>query len=67
MKLELKETEKKIEELENICNASRINRRLKDIILDFKNGKEFDNETIRCLIDRIEVYEDMRIDITYKI
>jgi len=67
LKLELKETEKQIEELESICNASEINGKLKDIILDFKNGKEFDNETIRCLIDRIEVYEDMRIDITYKI
>lgn len=67
LKLELKESEKQIEELESICNASEIKGRLKDIILDFKNGKEFDNETIRCLIDRIEVYEDMRIDITYKI
>lgn len=67
LKLELKDTEKQIDELESICNVNKINGRLKDIIQDFKNGKEFDNETIRCLIDRVEVYEDMRIDITYKI
>ncbi len=67
LKLELKNTEKQIEELNTICDASEINGKLKEIIVDFKNGKEFDNETIKCLIDRIEVYEDMKIDITYKI
>ena len=32
--------EKQIEELKSICKASEINGRLKDVILDFKNGKE---------------------------
>ncbi len=67
LKLELKDTEIKIEEFDKKCNDSETNDKFKQIIIDFKNGKEFDNEVLKNLIDRIEIYEDMRIDISYKI
>lgn len=67
LKQEIKNVESQIEELEKTCNTDGINEKLKGIIVDFKNGKEFTNEIIKELIDRIEVYEDMKIDIVYKV
>ena len=67
LKQEIKETDSKILELENICNNSIVDEKIKQILIDFKNGKEFDNQIMRVLIDRIEVYEDMKIDIIYNI
>lgn len=67
LKLQIKDTETKIAELEKVCNVYEVDDRLKEIIINFKNGKEFDNETMKILINRIEVYEDMKIDINYKI
>lgn len=66
-KQEIKDIECKIEELEKICNTNEIDGKLKEIIVDFKNGKEFTNEIIKELIEKIEVYEDMKIDIVYKV
>lgn len=67
LKLETKDTDSKIIELEKICNNSLVDDKIKEILINFKNGKDFDNETMKILIDRIEVYEDMKIDIIYKI
>ena len=67
LKKETKETDSKILELEKICNNSLVDEKIKQILIDFKNGKEFDNQIMRVLIDRIEVYEDMKIDIIYNI
>jgi len=67
LKKETKETDSKILELEKICNSSLVDEKIKQILIDFKNGKEFDNQIMRVLIDRIEVYEDMKIDIIYNI
>lgn len=67
LKLEIKEIENKKYQLEKICKTKEIKGKLKNIIIDFKNGKEFTNETIKQLIERIEVYEDMKIDIIYKV
>lgn len=67
LKLEIKEIENKKSQLEEICETKEIKGKLKNIIVDFKNGKEFTNETIKQLIERIEVYEDMKIDIIYKV
>ena len=44
-----------------------MDKKLKELIIDFKKGKEFTNEIIKELIERIEVYEDMKIDIVYKV
>lgn len=67
LKSELKDTKIKIEELEKICNPEILDDKLKDIIINFKNGKEFDNETMKFLINKIEVYEDKTIDISFNI
>lgn len=67
LKIEMKEIESKILQLEETCNTKDIDEKIKDIIIDFRNGKEFTNEVIKQLIERIEVYEDMKIDIIYKV
>ncbi len=67
LKQEIKDVELKISELEKLFNPYEIDGKLKEIIIDFKNGKEFTNEIIKELIERIEVYEDMKIDIVYKV
>lgn len=67
LKTELKDTKNKIEELEKICNTDIMDERLEQIIINFKNGKEFDNETMKILINRIEVFEDKTINISFNI
>lgn len=64
LKQEIKDIEFKMEKL---CSPYEIDDKLKKVIVYFKNGKEFTNEIIKELIERIEVYEDMKIDIMYKI
>ena len=67
LKQEIKDVELKISELEKLCNPYEMDKKLKELIIDFKKGKEFTNEIIKELIERIEVYEDMKIDIVYKV
>ena len=67
LKQEIKDVEIKISELEKLCNPYEMDEKLKELIIDFKKGKEFTNEIIKELIERIEVYEDMKIDIVYKV
>lgn len=67
LKAELKEVESKILQLEQICNVNNIDEKLQKIIIDFKNGKELTNDIMKILIKRIEVYEDMKIDIEYNV
>ena len=67
LKQEIKDVELKISELERLSNPYEMDEKLKELIIDFKKGKEFTNEIIKELIERIEVYEDMKIDIVYKV
>lgn len=67
LKEELKNTEETIEGLKQKCNKCELDDKFKQIIINFKNGIEFDNETIKKLVKRIEVYEDKTIDITFNI
>ena len=67
LKSEMKDAQSQITDLEKLCNNNLTCDKIKEIIVNFKNGKDFDNETMKVLIDRIEVYEDMKIDIIYKI
>lgn len=67
LKAELKEVESKILQLEEICNVKNIDEKLQKIIIDFKNGKELTNNIMKLLIRRIEVYENMKIDIEYNV
>lgn len=67
LKAEIKEVESKTIQLEQICNVNSIDEKLHKIIVDFKNGKELTNDIMKMLIKRIEVYEDMKIDIEYNV
>ena len=65
LKSKLKETKKVLEELQE-KNKSKISKEnLKKIVRNFKQGKEFTNEILKQLINRIEVYEDKKVEIEF--
>ena len=65
LKKKLNEIEKQLEELQE-KNKNKISEdNLKKIAMDFKQGKEFTNEILKQLINRIEVYEDKRVEIEF--
>ena len=48
-------------------NKSKLDpKRIREIITDFKNGVEFTNEFLKEIINRIEVYKDLKVEITFK-
>ncbi len=65
LKSKLKETEKVLEELQEKNKTKLSKENLEKIIIDFKQGKEFTNEILRQLINRIEVYEDKKVEIEF--
>lgn len=66
LKEKSKEYENKIEELKKECERNISLKRLSQIIDDFKSGKEFTNEIMKELIEKIKVYEDKKIEIIFK-
>ena len=42
-------------------------QKLRKAILDYKNGKNITNEFLKKIIDRIEIYSDLRVEIIFKI
>ena len=65
LKKKLNEIEKQLEELQE-KNKNKISEdNLKKITMDFKQGKEFTNEILKQLINRIEVYEDKKVEIEF--
>ncbi len=57
---------KRIEELEK--NSSSINKKgIRKIITEFRSGKEVNNEFLKEIIYRIEVYSNNRINIIFKL
>lgn len=65
LKKKLNEIEKQLEELQE-KNKNKISEdNLKKIAMNFKQGKEFTNEILKQLINRIEVYEDKRVEIEF--
>ena len=66
LKEKSKEYENKIEELKKECEKNISLKRLGQIIDDFKSGKEFTNEIMKELIEKIKVYEDKKIEIIFK-
>ena len=66
LKEKSKEYENKIEELKKECERNISIKRLSQIIDDFKSGKEFTNEIMKELIEKIKVYEDKKIEIIFK-
>ncbi len=65
LKSKLKENEKVLEELQEKNKTKLSKENLEKIIIDFKQGKEFTNEILRQLINRIEVYEDKKVEIEF--
>lgn len=67
IKMEINKYQEKVEEYEN-ANKSKIDQqRIKEIIEDFKSGKEFTNKLLKEIIERIEVYKDGSIKIIYNL
>ena len=66
LKEKSKEYENKIEELKKVCEKNISIKRLSQIIDDFKSGKEFTNDIMKELIEKIKVYEDKKIEIIFK-
>lgn len=66
LKEKSKEYESKIEELKKECEKNISLNRLSQIIDDFKSGKEFTNDIMKELIEKIKVYEDKKIEIIFK-
>ena len=65
LKKQSKEIENDIKELEEKEESKLTQTNLKQIITDFKNGKNFDNEIMKQIIKRIEVFEDKQVQITF--
>ena len=65
LRSKLKETEKISKELQEKNKSKLSKENLKKIIIDFKQGKEFTNEILKQLINRIEVYEDKKVEIEF--
>ena len=54
-----------LESLEERYNYKISENQLLDIIKKFKNASEFDNSIMKKLINKIEVYEDRTVNITF--
>lgn len=65
LKQNLKEIENNIDILQKKNKDKIADSTLEGIILYFKSGKEFDNEMMKKLISRIEVFEDKTVKITF--
>ena len=49
-------------------NKSKLDpKRIREIIEDFKNGVEFTNDFLKEIINRIEVYKDLKVEITFNL
>ena len=65
LKSKLKETNKSLKQLQEKNKSQISEKNLKKIVMDFKQGKEFTNEILKQLINRIEVYEDKKVEIEF--
>ena len=65
LKSRLKEIKKYLEQLQEKNKSKISEENLKKIVMDFKQGKEFTNEILKQLINRIEVYEDKKVEIEF--
>ena len=56
-----------VSELEEKNKTNLDTKRLKEIIEQFKSGAEFTNEFLKEIIERIEVYSNLKIEITFNL
>ena len=67
IKSDINSIKSKIEEFEENHNSNINEERIKGIIENYKNGKEFTNEFLKEIIKRIEVYSDLRVEVTFNL
>lgn len=56
-----------IEEIENNNKSDLDEKRIREIITDYKNGKEITNEFLKSIIKRIEVYSNLKVEIIFNL
>lgn len=66
LKIKLKKVKETIEILKEENKKNISDKKLEEIIINFKKGKEFDNEIIKEFINKIYVYENNKIEIIFK-
>lgn len=67
IKEEISNYQKKIEKLEKNNNNSINEKRIKEIINEFQKGKDINNEFLKEIINRIEVYSNNQINIIFNL
>lgn len=67
IKEEISSYQKKIEKLEKNNNNSINEKRIKEIINEFQKGKGINNEFLKEIINRIEVYSNNQINIIFNL
>lgn len=67
IKSDINSIKSKIEKFEENHNSNINEERIKGIIEDYKNGKEFTNEFLKEIIKRIEVYSDLRVEVIFNL
>lgn len=67
IKEEIKKFENLIEELEQSNENKLDEKRIKEIITEFKNGNCINNDFLKEIINKIEVYSKNRIEITFNL
>ena len=66
LKIQEKEVNLKLEEINKEINNKITAQRLVEIINDFKNSKDFTNEIMKELIEKIKIFEDNKVEIIFK-
>lgn len=66
-KQEIKKFDNLIKEIEQNHNNKLEERRIQEIIYEFKNGNLINNDFLKEIINRIEVYSKNRIEITFNL
>ena len=67
IKEEISNYQKKIEKLEENNNNSINEKRIKEIINEFQKGKDINNEFLKEIINRIEVYSNNQINLIFNL
>lgn len=56
-----------IEEIENNNKSDLDEKKIREIITDYKNGKEITNDFLKLIINRIEVYSNLKVEIIFNL
>lgn len=67
VKGEIKKLQMKTKEIDEKSIDILDKKRIKEIITEFKIGKEFTNDFLKAIIKKIEVYSNLKIEIFFRI